>query len=248
MGGGRGRARRTAASSATPAARATTALSPSSSCGVPPDRAVRAEGGGKETPLIAACRHRRVKVAEALIDAGANPSQQTPDGASAMRIAKENKDKELMALLIALLKRGQNLVGHRVRVSGADRADDPRGGGGEPTRARDVPRPPVGRRARRPAAPHRCRVPPRLDEVLPACDAGLARRKWRRRVVAGGARRGRDEAGAGAASPHAAAALLHSPGGGADGDGSPRPHEALSCYRADRRGILLRACRAPTTT
>ena len=220
-------------------------------CGVPPDRAVRAEGGGKETPLIAACRHRRVKVAEALIDAGANPSQQTPDGASAMRIAKENKDKELMALLIALLKRGQNLVGHRVRVSSGmsseltnleGEVESFDAGAGTCLVHLWVEELSV-------LQPHHIAVKflRRLDEVLPGVrmpaspdgSGGGASS-----LVAHGAERA-IEAGAGAASSHASAALLHSPGGGADGDGSPRPHEALSLLQGrSPREILLRACRS----
>ena len=84
--------------------------------------------------LMHACHQRNHSCVQALLNAGANPSQaitvnQSHLGndvkiqQSPMSIARKNNDKECVKILIGCLQRGQQLVGRTVRVEGFRRAE-----------------------------------------------------------------------------------------------------------------------------
>ena len=75
------------------------------------------EGGKCDAALIAACRGRHHRCVQLLLRSGANPVVSLPDGQTAMKCAKDNKDKTCVVLLIEALKQGQALAGKRVQLS-----------------------------------------------------------------------------------------------------------------------------------
>ena len=69
---------------------------------VPTDLVVEtSEGGLRDTPLIAACKRQHHDIISLLLRRGANPAVTTPDGSTAMKFAKDAKDKKTVLLVRA---------------------------------------------------------------------------------------------------------------------------------------------------